>query len=108
FYLQYNSDQNKWVFLKFSHDIADGEPLRWHGVAAKQTPVVNDWVHLTGVYDAVTKEMRIYVNGELGNDEKFVYPGTDWNATGGLVVGRGRFNGAEADFWPGSVDEVRT
>ncbi|MBB5857622.1 LamG domain-containing protein [Amycolatopsis umgeniensis] len=108
FYLQYNADQNKWVFLKFSADIADGAALRWHGVVAKQTPALGVPVHLTGVFDAVTKEMRIYVNGEPGNDEKFVYPGTDWNAGGKLVMGRGKFNGAESDFWPGTVDEVRT
>ncbi|WP_146173728.1 LamG-like jellyroll fold domain-containing protein [Saccharothrix carnea] len=108
YYLQYHGDSQKWVFLKFSADIADGPTLRWHGVSAKQTPVVNDWVHLTGVYDGSTKEMRIYVNGEPGNDERFLYPGTEWNATGRAVVGRGKFNGAEADFWPGAVDEVRT
>ncbi|WP_158634291.1 LamG-like jellyroll fold domain-containing protein [Amycolatopsis sp. WAC 04197] len=108
FYLQYNADQHRWVFLKFSADIADGAALRWHGVVAKQTPALGVPVHLTGVYDALTKEMRIYVNGELGNDEKFVYPGTDWDAGGKLVMGRGKFNGAESDFWPGTVDEVRT
>ncbi len=108
FYLQYRGDMQKWVFAKVAADVASGPDLRAFMVIAKQAPVAGDWVHLTGVYDAVTKEMRIYVNGELGNDQKYLYQGTDWTASGPLVIGRDKYTGVETDFWPGSVDEVRT
>ncbi|RSM87388.1 LamG domain-containing protein [Kibdelosporangium aridum] len=102
FYLQYNSSVNKWVFLRFTTD--DDNP-QWIGVSASQTPVKGEWVHLTGTFDAATRKMRIYVNGEFGNEG--VLPAAPWHATGPLTVGRGKLMGTPTDFWPGLIDEVR-
>ncbi|SMD20151.1 LamG domain-containing protein, partial [Kibdelosporangium aridum] len=102
FYLQYNSIINKWVFTRFSEDI---DNPTWYGAAAEQAARAGDWVHLTGTFDAPTRKMRIYVNGEFGGEA--VLPNAPWQAAGPLTVGRGKFAGNPADFWPGSVDEVR-
>jgi concanavalin A-like lectin/glucanase superfamily protein len=102
FYLQYNSTVQKWVFLKFTTDTDTPE---WFGVTATQQPRLNEWVHLAGVFDAGTKQMSVYVNGEFGGAATL--SGTAWDATGPLVIGRARFAGNPADFWPGAVDEVR-
>lgn len=108
FHLQYRTDVKKWVFMKLSADIPAGPDLKPYFAVAGQTPVAGDWVHLTGVYDASTKQLQIYVNGEPGAAQPAVYSGTNWTADGPLVIGRGRYNGLDADYWPGSVDEVRT
>nr|CEL21792.1 Beta-galactosidase [Kibdelosporangium sp. MJ126-NF4]CTQ92572.1 Beta-galactosidase (EC 3.2.1.23) [Kibdelosporangium sp. MJ126-NF4] len=105
FYLQYSSaNGGKWMFARPGVDTA-GASQGWIGVPASQQPKSGDWVHLTGSFDAATRQMRVYVNGELGGTGTM--PGAPWNATGPFTVGRGKFNSAPADFWPGLVDEVR-
>src|SRR5205823_5815864 len=45
-----------------------------------------------------------YVNGNLAGSA--AYSG-GWQATGNLQIGRGRWNGAPTDYFPGSIEEVR-
>jgi len=68
------------------------------------TPVVGQWYHLAGVYDAVAHSATLYVNGLLADQIFFVNPAA---ATGRSSVGRGQFGGNPVDFVNGAIDEVR-
>ncbi|TCO59398.1 concanavalin A-like lectin/glucanase superfamily protein [Actinocrispum wychmicini] len=102
FYLQYNGAAGKWMFVRLT---TDDDKQQWMGVSATQQPKAGEWVHLAATFDAATRQMRIYVNGELGGSG--VLPVAPWRADGPLVVGRAKFAGKPADYWPGSIDEVR-
>ncbi|MCE6995373.1 DNRLRE domain-containing protein [Saccharothrix sp. S26] len=65
---------------------------------------VNKWVHLTGVYDAATGKVWLYVNGTRVDDGTLLTP---WAAGGALRIGRGQAGGAASGYWKGDVDEVR-
>jgi hypothetical protein len=58
------------------------------------------------VYNALTNEARLYVDGQLA-DSATATNVTAWNATGGLQVGRVFIDGTWQQYLAGSVDEVR-
>jgi Concanavalin A-like lectin/glucanases superfamily len=100
FTLQYRPILQRWVFAAPKQD-ADGAEVVF--AESARAPVVNQWSHLTGVYDLPARQLRLYVDGKLVGSRDDV---TLWRATGGLTIGRGRSNGAPADFFPGEIDEV--
>jgi hypothetical protein len=65
---------------------------------------IGAWVHLVGVYDAPTRKIWLYVNGDRVDDGTLITP---WQASGGLQIGRGKANGVATGYWPGGADEVR-
>ena len=69
---------------------------------AQATPVANTWYHLAGVFDGAS--LKLYVNGALQDTKPFA---TAWKGSGSTAIGRGFYNGARADFWPGLIDDVR-
>jgi hypothetical protein len=99
FGLQYRGDSKKWVFLLPQSDVVNPATDQAQGSA----PVVGQWTHLVGVYDASARKISLYVNGKLAAS---VAHATGWKSTGSLAVGRGRWNGNSADFFNGSVEEV--
>jgi hypothetical protein len=56
------------------------------------------------VYEADTRLLRLYVNGNLAATADGV---TLENALGVFAVGRGRVNSASAGFFVGAIDDVR-
>jgi hypothetical protein len=102
FYLKYDGGLRKWVFAKAR---TDTDASGWDQAVSKATPAANSWTHLTGVHDAVTRKLRIYVNGEQGTDSAAL--AAVWHAGGGLQIGRAKWLGAYVDQWPGLVDDVR-
>ncbi|MFI9591314.1 LamG-like jellyroll fold domain-containing protein [Nonomuraea sp. NPDC052265] len=100
FYLQYVQDDNRWSFSLSNADAVQG------GVRVLSTapPQVGEWTHLLGVYDAVAKTARLYVNGALQQVKPFT---VTWNAAGPLAIGRAKHNGAKVDFFPGEIDDVQ-
>ncbi|MFE6057072.1 LamG-like jellyroll fold domain-containing protein, partial [Kitasatospora sp. NPDC056446] len=73
--------------------------------AGSDAPVaLNQWTHLTGVYDPVAKTSTLYVNGVPGTP---VAVTANWDARGPLEFGRSKWHGNWTDPWKGSVDEVR-
>jgi hypothetical protein len=95
-----------------TEDSAGGVPVR----ALTPVPVnAGDWVHVTGVYDAVAGELRAYacVLGTPDNPgpaEPVVATAahtSTWNATGPLRLGRGLVQGTGANHLAGVVDNVR-
>jgi hypothetical protein len=107
FYLQYASGPNKWIFLRFTQDVADKDmpPVGWFGVQASQAPSAEVWTHLAGTFNAADKKMTIYVNGQKGGEA--ILPTAPWHAPGPLTIGRAKYNGQASDFFKGAVDEVR-
>lgn len=101
FYLQYRIDTKKWAFTVRTAD-SDTAPI----VTANASvgPTLGRWVHLTGVYDSVNRQLRIYVNGIRSG--VVAVPGR-WNAGGAFAVGRGKNGGVAGDWVRGAVDDVR-
>lgn len=81
-------------------------------------PVRTDqWVHLTGAYDAGTGQAQLWVceagtpdrpaRGEPVKAAPTQVGAIDWKASGPFTVGRGKVSGNEQDFWDGQLDNVR-
>ncbi|WP_243727185.1 LamG-like jellyroll fold domain-containing protein [Actinocrispum wychmicini] len=91
-----------WTFEMPESD-TDNAPITQAAVDVAPADV-NAWVHLVGVYDKQAKTIRLYVDGTRRGDGTV---NTPWQASGGVAIGRGKVNGAAAQFWPGTVDDVR-
>ena len=64
--------------------------------------------HLTGTYDARSRKLALYVDGEKAGEVTRSSACQDWDANGDVQIGRTMWNGAAAvDHWKGMVDEVR-
>jgi len=100
FLLQYRPSLKRWVF---GGPVEDSDSAELAYVAAPAPAVAGQWTHVTGVYDYPARQLRIYVDGRLGAVRDNV---ALWRATGPTTVGRGLFNGAAADFFPGALDDV--
>ncbi|WP_125809101.1 LamG domain-containing protein [Actinoplanes sp. ATCC 53533] len=100
--LQYRPDLKRWVFGARAQD-ADGAELVY--AAAPLPAKAGEWTHLAGVYDYAARQLRLYVDGELAGTRDGV---ALWISDGVFTVGRGRVDGAPAEFFPGEIDEVHT
>jgi hypothetical protein len=101
FYLQYSAQDDRWAFAQVATDVANAPATR---ALSAHAPQAGAWTHVVGVFDATAGQLRIYVNGALAGTA--AHTGA-WHATGGTQIGRGRWNGAATDFFPGSIDDVR-
>ncbi|MHA6764871.1 LamG-like jellyroll fold domain-containing protein [Streptacidiphilus sp. PAMC 29251] len=64
-------------------------------------PHLGTWAQLTGVYDASTQRMYLYVNGtQVSSDQ---YTGTTWN----LQIGRRLYHGAYGENASANLSQVR-
>ncbi|MEJ3742950.1 LamG domain-containing protein [Actinomycetes bacterium KLBMP 9797] len=92
----------RWVFgMAQNGDTYVGTDAAW----STEPAVAGVWTHLTGVYDAETRKLRIYVNGvRSGEGSRTAEP---WNATGSVQIGRTTWGQDPASHqFPGSIDEV--
>jgi hypothetical protein len=101
FYLQLAGDVGKLSFTRQDRDATPSMPTR---AMAASAAVAGRWYHLAGVYDASKKTIALYVDGQL--QEVLPY-NSDWQATGSTVIGRGKWEGRNADCMNGTVDDVR-
>ncbi|MEO7717397.1 MAG: LamG domain-containing protein [Capsulimonas sp.] len=93
FFLQIHGEGNRFTFaLDPAHAFA---PI---------SPQTGQWYHLAGVYDAPTKTLAVFVNGELQAKEQA--PPTT-RSTGNTAFGRAKFGGNYVDFVNGSIDDIR-
>ncbi|MDT0460668.1 LamG-like jellyroll fold domain-containing protein [Streptomyces sp. DSM 41527] len=114
-----------WEVVTARTDTAETE-YDWAGNAQPMNSVT-DWNHLALVYDGFARQLRVYVNGELGeaacldadgdgqaDDEKCteVVPWAEdvisLEALKSLQIGRAKGRGAFRDYWPGAIDDVWT
>ncbi|QMU70473.1 LamG domain-containing protein [Streptacidiphilus sp. P02-A3a] len=103
FYLGYNSGNGGWIFQTTTSDTASTS-----FPTAEAAATANTWTHLTGVYNAGTGAMQLYVNGVLKASATNTTP--QFNAAGALEVGANSLVGSTAlyDQVNGSVSDVRT
>ncbi|MCP2166450.1 Concanavalin A-like lectin/glucanases superfamily protein [Goodfellowiella coeruleoviolacea] len=100
FLLQYRPENKQWALLV---SCARDDSCGWYALSAGNAQA-GQWVHLTGVYDAVSHEARLYVNGQFMGRATGV---TGWNNDGELLIGRAQFSDSATDFWDGAVDDVK-
>ncbi|MEZ5325686.1 MAG: LamG-like jellyroll fold domain-containing protein [Verrucomicrobiales bacterium] len=64
--------------------------------------VLNQWIHIAGVYDGSASEARIYLNGVLMD----THGGPTGIVRAGQVAGIGRNGTDEASFFNGAIDDL--
>jgi len=101
FTLYYSSSYDRWIFNMQTPDSDTPTYVRAQGT---QPPTLNTWTHLTGVYDAQAKQIRLYVDGKL---QQTVDQPNTWSSTGPLDLGRFKSKGAYASYFNGALDDVR-
>lgn len=104
FYLQYNNANRSWCLTTMANDTATSTGSGLSPCSTTAT-TANTWVHLAGVYDAIAKTAKLYVNGNLAATTTGL---TNWSASGSLTIGAALYHGARADYFPGSISDVKT
>jgi hypothetical protein len=92
FYLQYSGADNRFAF-----SFAGARAL------APTPPETGRWYHLTGVRDAANGSLTLYVDGQRAGTRAVCLGDA---SSGHTVIGRAKFGGNQADFWPGTIDQV--
>jgi len=101
FSIQYESWNDRYVFVLPQTDVTNS-PADF--VRAPVRPVVGEWTHVAGVYDAAQKRISFYVNGVLAGSAPH---NPTWSANGYFRVGYHESGGTFAGFFPGMIDEVK-
>ncbi|NBH09323.1 LamG-like jellyroll fold domain-containing protein [Amycolatopsis sp. SID8362] len=99
FYLQRAADGR----FAFTRRAGDGDTASSSAVSTLPAQA-DQWQHVVGVYNRAAGTLSLYVNGTLQQSVPFTTP---WTASGHLVIGRGKWAGAPADWFAGGVDDVR-
>ena len=101
FGLGYDGSTNRWRLYRCQPNV-DGACVTALSTAA---PAAGTWTHLSGVFDRAAGRVKLYVNGALQGD--VAMPGSWDGAAGPLRIGGDTWNGAVADLWTGSIDDVQ-
>jgi hypothetical protein len=96
FFLQLDP-QMHWTFAMVPTNAAGGARATSAGTAALGQPV-----YVSGVWDAVNHELRLYVNGSLAANQGYLPPANP-TADKGLTLGSAWYNGAVVDRWNGQI-----
>ncbi|MEV4373734.1 LamG domain-containing protein [Nonomuraea sp. NPDC049637] len=91
FSLSYDAGADRWAMTVTSRDAAGAAAATARSATVPRAGV---WTHLTGVHDAATKKVHLYVNGAL---EGSATASGSWDASGDFQVGGGSFDGAVAE-----------
>jgi hypothetical protein len=115
FALEYLKGDNKWSFSASESDSTN--PTIDHALS-DGAPAVGVWTHLVGVFCA---DPSCLAPGDTAPGRLYLYVGTGssltlqatqpvfasaWLSGGGLQMGRGKFNGAQANYLNGAIDDV--
>jgi hypothetical protein len=104
FYLQYDPNRDRWRFAMPRTDTSGPE---FDEIFSTSVPQVGVWTHLAAVYDQVTGQMRLYVNGnrEATGTHTSVW---DTASSAPFRVGGAKWSGAaNINLFSGSLDEAR-
>jgi Concanavalin A-like lectin/glucanases superfamily len=105
----------RWAFSVPTSDTAN--PTILHALS-DAAPKAGVWTHLVGVFcadpsclapgDTAPGRLYLYVDDGGGLTLQSTQPAfsSPWQSFGGLEVGRGKFNGAQANYLNGAVDDV--
>ncbi|GAA4857261.1 LamG domain-containing protein [Kitasatospora terrestris] len=104
FYLgrDYWGEHNQWVFKIQSAAGNDDRNVRQAFSTA--TATTGQWLLLTGVYDAGSKKISLYVNGAL--QQTTAVPGI-WQTGGPTQIGRTRWKDQWTDNWDGAIADLQ-
>ncbi|MCP3755997.1 LamG domain-containing protein [Streptomyces sp. TBY4] len=102
FVLGYDAVAKTWQFTTPSSDVeALGE---WKALATGVTPVKDQWVLLTGVYDSSTGKQQLYVGTELKGEVQRRAP---WSSFGPFQIGRQLAKTGYENAFEGDLAKVR-
>ncbi|MPY57781.1 LamG domain-containing protein [Streptomyces spongiae] len=99
----YYSATYGWTFNQYSEDTTSGTPIR----ATQGDPALapgGEWTYVVGSYDAVTDDLRLYVQGQWVDTNKVTAP---FYAGGPVMIGASRFSGTPSSFFPGQISDVQ-
>ncbi|MET9528991.1 LamG-like jellyroll fold domain-containing protein [Streptomyces sp. NPDC006649] len=99
----YYSPTYGWSFNQYTADSTAGTPVRASQGGTTKSPA-GEWTQLLGSYDAVTNDLRLYVNGVWVSTAKFTAP---FYGGGPVQIGAGSYSGKPDSFFPGQVDDVQ-
>lgn len=102
YHLGYAGSAQRWRFAMAG---ADTDDPALYSVLSDAAPTAGKWTHLAGVYDASTKKLTLYVNGQAQSGTATLSGG--FNATAEVAVGKRTWNGSSDSFFTGTVDDVR-
>ncbi|WP_405016966.1 hypothetical protein OHV05_07605 [Kitasatospora sp. NBC_00070] len=104
YYLQYSKAYNAWSFVTPGAD--DYGTGIYHHASAATPPQLNTWTHLVAAFDADTKAMTLYVNGQYAGSDTNPTP---WNATGPVTIGAdAATNHPVSNVTAGATSDIRT
>ncbi|MBT2482039.1 LamG domain-containing protein [Streptomyces sp. ISL-94] len=102
FVLGYDAMAKTW---KFSVPVGDVETLgEWKALSTGVTPVKDQWVLLTGLYDGAAGKIQLYVNKDLKGE---MVRRSTWKSYGALQIGRHIDKAGYEDAFVGDLAEVR-
>jgi hypothetical protein len=81
---------------------SDGTGTPVHAALSNAAITARTWHYFAGVFDG--SRVSLYVDGALNGSSPVPPP---WAALGHTAIGRSRYNGGNADYLVGSIDEVR-
>ncbi|MET9787271.1 LamG-like jellyroll fold domain-containing protein [Streptomyces canus] len=99
----YYSASYGWTVNQYSEDSASGTPIR----ATQGDPALapgGEWTYVVGSYDAVSDDLRLYVQGKWVATTKVTAP---FYAGGSLRIGAGNSSGSPTSFFPGQISDVQ-
>ncbi|MEU4619622.1 carboxypeptidase regulatory-like domain-containing protein [Actinoplanes sp. NPDC023801] len=91
--------------FRFTMANTDADNAAVYSAVSNVAATADKWTHLTGVYDASTKRLTLYVNGVAQTTTATLPAG--FNATGPITVGKAKWNGADGGYYNGLVDDVQ-
>ena len=104
FILSYEKAYDTWYFgVKAKDEDEEASLNKWFGSQAKTPAQMGGWTHLAGTYDPASKQLALYVNGQL---QATSLRTSGWAATGPLQFGRYKWQGQYYSTFTGGIDEV--
>ncbi|MGS2640312.1 LamG-like jellyroll fold domain-containing protein [Streptosporangium sp. LJ11] len=102
FVVGYDSVSRKWNMLMYHTDTTTSAVTEIESSAVAQ---IGTWTHLTGVYDAVAKKIRLYVNGVQAAEADYTV--TPWQAEQPFWLGAASHGGYSFPWVKAGYDEIR-
>ncbi|MFE2302499.1 LamG-like jellyroll fold domain-containing protein [Streptomyces sp. NPDC059445] len=99
----YYSPTYGWSFNQYSEDTANGIPIRAAQGDPNKAPG-GTWTQVVGSYDAVTDDLRLYVQGQWVDTIKCDAP---FYGGESLQIGAGNYGGTPDSFFPGQISDVQ-
>jgi hypothetical protein len=100
FELAYSASRGQWCATVYSADSGTATASS----ACAGSVQTGTWTQLAGVFDPVNRTVTLYLNGSAAATAA---DSASWKAPGGLLVGGGLRNGANAGLLTGNVDDVQ-